>query len=132
MRCWTLILIVWAWFLESFQFLAILEPGGSNKQNINCYKKFYLWKSSVLTALFSSGKRTWLMIRYELLFANYSNKLGLSKVILEISIYVLLFIRKQLTYVFIKRVLLLFEIDWESDHLRWTNFMFTKMLLMWK
>ena len=51
------------------------------------------------------------MIRYELLFANYSNKLGLSKVILEISIYVLLFIRKQLTYVFIKRVLLLFEID---------------------
>ena len=131
MRCWTLILMVWAWFLESFQFLAILEPGGSNKQNKNCYKKFYLWKSSVSTALFSSGKQTWLMIPYELLFANYSNKLGLSEsnirnINLRITIY------QKTVDVFIKRVLLLFEIDWESDHLRWTNFMFTKMLLMWK
>ena len=131
MRCWTLILMVWAWFLESFQFLAILEPGGSNKQNKNCYKKFYLWKSNVSTALFSSGKQTWLMIPYELLFANYSNKLGLSEsnirnINLRITIY------QKTVDVFIKRVLLLFEIDWESDHLRWTNFMFTKMLLMWK
>ena len=131
MRCWTLILMVWAWFLESFQFLAILEPGGSNKQNKNCYKKFYLWKISVSTALFSSGKQTWLMIPYELLFANYSNKLGLSEsnirnINLRITIY------QKTVDVFIKRVLLLFEIDWESDHLRWTNFMFTKMLLMWK
>ena len=131
MRCWTLILMVWAWFLESFQFLAILEPGGSNKQNKNCYKKFYLWKISVSTALFSSGKQTWLMIPYELLFANYSNKLGLSEsnirnINLRITIY------QKTVDVFIKRVLLLFEIDWESDHLRWTNFIFTKMLLMWK
>ena len=57
------------------------------------------------------------MIPYELLFANYSNKLGLSEsnirnINLRITIY------QKTVDVFIKRVLLLFEIDRESDHLR--------------
>ena len=50
------------------------------------------------------------MIPYELLFANYSNKLGLSEsnirnINLRITIY------QKTVDVFIKRVLLLFEID---------------------